>query len=509
MGFTSLTIEIYGIKVIESFFAQSSYSSAIVISSFLGGLAFSCLYFSKYSNNAKDSRKWAIILSSLFFFYSLFLLPQISTINLLITYAVENLNLVLLEIIKISLFWFFLFIPAFFFGGVFPLSMGMMSTNKKNNNNVSLSRIYFFDTLGGIIGSLLTGTLFIPLLGLHQTLLFSTITTIAAILLLLKSMPLRLTVSFCYLLLILFKINSIQLQSQIDLTKITDYQFGDKILFQEESKYGKVTVAETLDKKTQIPYRTLFIDYRNMCHTNIAKSLPERALGQFTLDNLKNEKSKVLSIGLGCGITASVLASGNNVEKLDVVEINPTVIKANKIAFQKDNSHLLQNTKVSVLTDDGAIHLSKRKSHSLDAIVIDIEESSVVHSSPLFTSEYIKNAKLKLLPGGFISFWTFYTNASFSKVLVNTFRENFQHVFFRILNNAIILFASDNPLNIPLPDSNSEVTYLNDIEQSKVMEINTLDNKALEKYFDTNLVFSNPKWHRDQLEVYPNKITAK
>src|SRR5690606_22116550 len=94
-------------------------------------------------------------------------------------------------------------------------------------------------------------------------------------------------------------------------------RFG-KILFQKSSDYGVVTVGEKLN------FKALFINHRKMCeqHTQLAAQDLSRVsnfMGKAIGDNSPT-KSKVLNIGLGCGLTAANLYEHQNISDLDIVE---------------------------------------------------------------------------------------------------------------------------------------------------------------------------------------------
>jgi spermidine synthase len=197
-----------------------------------------------------------------------------------------------------------------------------------------------------------------------------------------------------------------------------------------------------------------------------------------------------LNIGLGCGFTAAAVAKNPNIFRLDVAEINPVVVKMARRHFADVTDDVLRNPKVHLVVRDGAEVLRHAK-HRYDAIVIDIEEPAVIHSSPLFTQDYFEIARARLEPSGMFALWLFRTGADYGKVIANTLRAVFAHVEIRVAGLNLHYFASDAPLRIPPPRLEERRT-LELIEASGIDDINTIDNRSIERYFDLSKAFGLP-----------------
>lgn len=109
---------------------------------------------------------------------------------------------------------------------------------------------------------------------------------------------------------------------------------------------------------------------------------------EYAIDSLKKTDAKTLNIGLGCGLTLSQLLSRTS-KTVDVVEINPKVVEANKVM-----TDVLQNKRVNLIVDDGLKYL-RQNNLKYDAILVDIEEPIMAHSSGLYTVDAFK-IKLKI-----------------------------------------------------------------------------------------------------------------
>ena len=225
-----------------------------------------------------------------------------------------------------------------------------------------------------------------------------------------------------------------------------------------------------------------------MCHT--AQNRTESGLATTTANNLPGENLHVLNIGLGCGFTAQALTNAKNIDTVEIMEINDVVIEANPKYFGAFNDHLLENQKVVLHEKNGAEFLRTNTSQFFDAIVIDIEEPRIIQSSPIYTVEYAEFVEQQLHPDGIFALWAIRGNShEYNQILFNTLNAVFDYVYIKH-TDAVQLFASNRPLNI-ISDSKehwSETTT----------EINTVDNRALEKIFNIDEVFNLPEGYEDR-----------
>jgi spermidine synthase len=226
-----------------------------------------------------------------------------------------------------------------------------------------------------------------------------------------------------------------------------------------------------------------------MCHSATSES--ETLLGKNTVAQLQ-PGARVLNIGLGCGITAGTLAASVNVAALEIVEINPAVARVTRELFGQYNGHVLDLEKTRLVIEDGAAFL-RDTPRTYDAVVIDIEEPTVVHSSILYTREYFELIRRKLSPHGVLALWMISMQPASGKIVWNTLRAVFSNVDQRAAETApnFSFYASMRPLHLPPPDS-ADARMARDMKAIALDELNTVDNRALERYFDIRQAFSLP-----------------
>ena len=492
IGFSALIYEIYSVQVLFMFFLRSSHAVAIAISSFLAGLAISSLLFSRFGQGNKRNISIIFIMQLLAAGYGLFVLKQYHYIPELLDYIRASTNdRWLIDQLKILIMWVFLFLPAFFIGGALPLVNGLYLTSLDESARQT-GVVYFWDMLGAILGALATGFILIPKLGVELTVLIPVAINLLICATIAPHIVLRgasVVGAIAVVLMGIAQWEKAGYLQEADARARLEARFG-VVLFQKESPYGRVTVGLIGDERKE-----LFINHRTMCET-YGWWESEGLLGKITGDLVK-PGAEVLNIGLGCGLTASRVAYHPNVQSLDIVEINPVVLEAAREEFVVENQNVTNQPHVTVMIEDGAQYLRDTQKR-YDAIVIDIEEASVIYSSPLYTREYMEIAKQKLKQGGVLALWSFRINPDFSKIIYNTMSDVFAHVAFVPDRQNHKFYASDLPLTGLAEEEDrfleQERKMLLGVEEDG---INTLDNRLLEQHFSINRIFGLPDDYRE------------
>ena len=492
VGFTSLIYEIYATRVAFLFIIETSKALTIGISAFLAGLAVSSYFIAKKYGSPASAIKIIFWLQVGIAFWSLIILRRYDILNeVLDTISTLITNEFIVAISTSAILWFYLFIPALFLGGAFPLINGLY-LNNKDSGIEDTGIVYFWDTSGAVLGAFAAGFLLIPYLGFENT---SIITSAMSLMIANRITPIKiLKTGTATIILLLFGILIINNQNRFLSDNLNfNARFG-AILFQETSPFGEVTVG-----KVSADDKTLFINYRDMCGTD--SNVSEKSIGSIVANQLELG-ARVANIGLGCGFTAGYIAKNNNAEILDIIEINPVVAKAANLEFAEHNGDVLNLPKTRLHIADG-FQFIKTADKIYDAIIVDVEEYSVVYSSPLYTRDFFEIAGKKLHPGGILALWTYNSrDEQVQKIILNTLREVFPFIAIRKIAGFYLFFASDEKMNIH-PENQEESLMIKKILDNSLAEINTVDNRVIEKYYDLQSMIA--KFPGD----YPEKYLIK
>jgi spermidine synthase len=112
---------------------------------------------------------------------------------------------------------------------------------------------------------------------------------------------------------------------------------------------------------------------------------------------------RILIVGLGLGTTAGWLATVPSVETVDVIELEPAVLRAAKEGTTT-NFRVMTNPKVRIVVGDAREFLLTTKSR-YDIIVSEPSNPYRAGVASLFTVEFYEAAKAALAPGGVFAQW--------------------------------------------------------------------------------------------------------
>ncbi|MEO0128824.1 MAG: fused MFS/spermidine synthase [candidate division WOR-3 bacterium] len=169
-GFSALIYEVVWARLLLLAFGSTTVANTIVITAFMLGLGLGGLYYGSNIDRAKNYKKLFLQLQLGIGFSSLLLLFFINKLPILYKGILNNIHLnqpgssVLIFIMTFII----LFVPTFLMGGTFPVitKLYVQDENKIKNG---IGTLYGLNTLGGVIGALLTGFFFIRNFGLSIT----------------------------------------------------------------------------------------------------------------------------------------------------------------------------------------------------------------------------------------------------------------------------------------------------------------------------------------------------
>ena len=151
----------------------------------------------------------------------------------------------------------------------------------------------------------------------------------------------------------------------------------------------------------------------------------QRMLGHLTT-LVPRQTRKVLVIGCGAGVTAGAVSVDPALEHETIAEIEPLVPRAVDEYFSQYNFDVVKNPKVHIRIDD-ARHFVETTSEMFDAITSDPLDPWVKGAAMLYTQEYFAMAKKHLNPGGVYTLFVqlYESNAAAVKSEIASFLEVF------------------------------------------------------------------------------------
>jgi spermidine synthase len=476
-GLTVLLYEVAATKALFYFFNDSTYSAATVLAVFLLGLAIGSIVFGKIERLFKNKQTLFYLAQWTAAAYALLVLPHFDLIPGLIDQLYDTFGQSFEAVLAVKLIvsLLYLIFPTIVLGILFPL---LLTFGAKNANPAkAVSTIYAFDLFGALSGALLAGFFLIPTLGVTATMYVGGILNIVAGLVFSFKVRRARIVNALLVAVVIIVIVVIATPKKLvaEAPALTP-----AILMTEQSPFGEVSVARSVEENKEVV--SLMIDRRLQCNNKDwdVKNVSEVHIAQDALALSKSESLKVLSIGLGCGITTGVLAASPQVDHIDVVEINPEVPSATA-HFNEWNGSVLENEKVNLIIADGYEFL-RRNSEKYDLIIVDIESPEIAYATSLYTVEFFELVNKTLTSGGVFALWAYPESEQFYAIVFQSMRAAFKDVTFRVsgVYHDAYFFGAPEPLRLDeISLTNEDLDLINRVAEIKNVELNTLDHPSL------------------------------
>jgi spermidine synthase len=455
-GFISLSYEILWTRILSTYNMSTSQSFALILSGFLLGFSVGSYLISNIIDAIKNLE---------LMFGKISILTAISgALVLLIFQKFEYLtnsmaNIVHIDVFTISLMLAFTvsFVPAIFMGVLFPLGLRIYA-NDIDEIGIKTGKIFFINTIGSVIGSVVTGFLLIPFVGMWNTTLIL--------------VNLSLIISF-YMCFIIGKLHKKHFVSLFIIFLISNsFIFSDRRTFHKEEKgfdviYYTEGLSGTVTAIENNGYRGLFVDGQNVSGTDYVLTADSKMLGHLPLLIAENPKN-ALTVGYGTGATSySMLLHGVDV---DAVEIENKIIEAAHL-FEKVNHRSYNNEKLDIIIDDARNYIDV-VNENFDVIVTDVTNLKYKRNPYLYTLEYFEIMKKALNEKGIAAAWLPIGGLSFNdlKILIRTFDQVFPHTtlwyFTQYPTHFIIAIGTPEKLKVNLDKLEIDMKIIkNDLEE--------------------------------------------
>ncbi len=383
-GASVLIIEIVAVRILSPYYGNTIFTVSSVISIILAALSIGYYFGGKLADRYPSSR----------YFYSIILLSGFILLILhiigIIFLPAVSLNFSLSVGPLISSIFLFL-IPALLLGMLSPYVIKLQSLQFPNQGIGSIAgEIFFWSTLGSIFGSLLAGFTLIPIFGINEIIIATSIVLFLLGLFPLLMLGFKQKYSYSVIFVLIFILILIAALFVLDK--------NDKnIIYKKDGVYEKITISEVLFKNR--PIRLFQQDHSSSGAMFLDSDDPSDLVFDYTryysLYKIFTPKVKnVLIIGGGAySIPKAILKELPNAS-VDVSEIEPSLFKLSKKYFQVPKTPRLKN-----YTADGR-RLLQKSNKNYNLIFSDVYYSLFSVPAHFTTQEFFKIAKEKLAPDG-------------------------------------------------------------------------------------------------------------
>jgi spermidine synthase len=314
---------------------------------------------------------------------------------------------------------------AILWGASFPLGLAAIAPNAADAARL-VGRAYATNTLGAIVGAVLTGLMLVPTLGTRNTQVVLIVTCSLAALL--AAWPRR---KPARLLALTGAAAAVALASGVPRipwqlvaygrhTATTDY--GAEPLYFGEGMNSSVAVSQTDGGA-----RFFHVSGKTEASSLTKDMRLQRMLGHLPALLHPNPRS-VLIVGCGAGVTSGSFVLHPSVERIVICDIEPLIPRVVATHFRLENHNVIADPRVQIVYDDARHYIATTK-EKFDLITSDPIHPWVKGSAVLYSQEYFALCKQRLNPGGLLTQWVplYEANRAVVQSEIATFFSVFPH----------------------------------------------------------------------------------
>ena len=329
-----------------------------------------------------------------------------------------------------------LLLPTLLIGATFPCAAAVAARNILRVGE-EVGHVYAVNTLGAIAGTVLTGFLLIPTIGIHNSVKLAIAFNLLLGAVLFTAPPRRSvawpwgTLAATLIAVAVFFVppwdqrvmsSGTAVYGKRYLQDIGDGSLSDvlrkggEVLFYRDGISGTVSVLRL--------GRNVFLRVNGKTDASTTNDMPTQLmLGHLPL-LVHPDPRGVLVIGLGSGVTAGAVAR-HPIERLDVVEIEPAVVEATRF-FSGEHGDVLKDSRVRTIIADGRNYLLTTSTR-YDVIISEPSNPWIGGLASLFSVEFFRLARQHLEPDGIMLQWVqgYSLLPDDLRMIVKTFRTVF------------------------------------------------------------------------------------
>jgi len=356
----------------------------------------------------------------------------------------------------------FMFVPAFFMGLAFPTAGAAWSANRKGAVGSSIGGLLTANTIGAILGAVVSGFILIYVFGIERSLQILVILNVGAGLAIAASLSSRrwgvaaaaAVTGIAVVARAAFPswgrawdqryfATYVNYTRSIDTPEEARKKLADvAVLYYYEGVNETVSVTRSLGGQ-----QSFVVNGRPEASTNLMDVQVQRTLGHLPMLLHPNPR-RVFVLGTGTGMTLGATSIHPELERVVLGEIEEGVLGVAR-TFAGWNSHVLDNPKLKIVFNDGRNYLATTK-EKFDVITADPIHPWSGGAGYLYTAEYFRSVADRLAPGGIACQWlpVYELTVHDVKTVVRTFAASFKYSFVWLTFYDAVLIGSNDPIVI-------------------------------------------------------------
>lgn len=399
VSFVIMSLEIVIIRILTPFFGNSIYVTSTII-----GLTFIFMSIGYFYGGNISKKKHSY---ELYIFIAFVYLSFIILFHDFILIITSKFNIIIGSFLSASIM---MGIPIIFLS-ISPILIINNSIQKKELSGLVAGKIYMLGTLGGLFGIITTSFIFIQFFGSSITLKIITLSLLLTFFRKSFSTNKKITIILLIILILLSR------------------GFNQTFLYEKDSLYNNLKILQTNNS-------LVLLMNKNYQHTIQSQHiLTQLYYDIYNIGPLLTNVNKTLILGLGGGTIVKQKNYFYNQSQIDVVELDPEVIKISKKYFD-----VKENEKITFFQDDARRFLIKNI-EKYDEIDIDVFTGEPMIPVHLTTKEFFIEVFNDLNNEGILIMnFANKNNVELFSSLISTIQTVFPSVYYiPIFNNIIII----------------------------------------------------------------------
>ena len=471
-GFAALVYELAWFRLLTLILGASTYAFSTMLLAFLVGIALGGWAGGPVSDRVRQKRGLAGVLFWIAMVqvaigalsFGMMLLYQEFPVLYLKLYDASAENLGLGWGRQVWLAIALMTPPALLMGATFSLLVRAGADSGAGRLGEQVGRLYGANTLGSLLGAVVAGFLLLPVINVVGAVKFAIAVNLVAASVALarleafKHQRIRLAAALVVAFGLLIQVkppwNPAYMTAGVykyiqDLDSPTrrnlwDFAVRDyDLLYYDEGLSTVVTVAQSKHSGN------IWMANNGKVEASTTVDMPTQVLVSHLPFLFAEEPESAVVIGLASGITAGAVTLHQELEEIQVVELEPSIIRASRF-FDDFNHRPLEDSRVELVLNDGRNHILLAPEERWDIVVSEPSNPWITGVSNLFTKEFWEMGATKLKPGGIWSQWVqLYGMAPDDlRSLLATFGSVFDHVriFATIEDSDLVILGSQEPL---------------------------------------------------------------
>ena len=423
-GFVTFGLEVIWIRLLRITLGSTTYTFTMVVATFILGIGVGGLLAGYVREKAEIAVKlahaqWLLITGLLLQFLILPVTPHLFRLGQQGAHPWRNAMFSSTAACVVSL------LPvAVIVGYLFPL-VGRLYM-RRGQRGSEIGALYAINTVGSVLGSIVTAALFVPLLGSAWSFLLCIALMLTSLSVYVRLARGMMTVRFfgaifaqllVFLLLAFFRPG--WTPEYLARGAFRRHEPIQKLLFFHEGTSSTVLVEEVASG------RGMLIDGKPVASTVFIDRVNQVLLGHLPA-LLTPTLRQGMVIGLGTGMTLDALAQ-HHLARVDIVELEEGVFQGAQM-FRELNHAVLDRPEVVKIVDDGLNYL-----HAVpwqyDVITSDPIQPFFRGASTLYSTDYFLRAAQRLAPDGVMAHWLPLAQMSVAdfKMIVRSFTDVFPY----------------------------------------------------------------------------------